>query len=297
MKYKLFDTALACNARFDILSIVSDDDHGLDEWLLEYEQGNCESTNINVGVDHDGRIIVKLYTYAEYIIDFHARKITAIAPSTTYIEATIFNIPMAVVALLKQNFPLHGSAINYNGNVMAFCGEKGTGKSTLVYNLLKKNNCLDKNIDFFTDDALLIKACDLGWDAYSCGEYMKLITEEISVGENEVFPVMPNTMYKSYLRQLRSKDHGELKKIFFLKRSYGKVFSLTPITSRFEKILNLYNNLIGVDYYSAVHELTKATIEKYSNSIHKVKMYKVELPSSIGFYNNALEDFLKEILA
>ena len=50
-----------------------------------------------------------------------------------FVNATICNIPFAILSILNGIIPLHGSAVADERCVYIFVGEKGAGKSTLAY--------------------------------------------------------------------------------------------------------------------------------------------------------------------
>lgn len=104
--------------------------------------------SIDVFYDN-GAYHIRLANIAHYAISNAGREMLVTSHDVSGITATIQNLPMSVAMLLKGRLLFHASATVFGEQVVAFCGPKGVGKSSLCAHLAKERF-------FFADDTLAI---------------------------------------------------------------------------------------------------------------------------------------------
>ena len=73
--------------------------------------------------------------------------------NSTYedVRVLFLSVVLGIVLHKKEKFPLHASAVEYNGKAILFAGQRGIGKSTLAAGFLKRGS------KFISDDIAVIE--------------------------------------------------------------------------------------------------------------------------------------------
>lgn len=176
------------------------------------------------------------------------------------LEATICNLPFAIICLNNGIFPLHCSSIlnKYKKSVL-FCADKGTGKSTLVNELVKNNFIL------FGDDAVGVEVINNELISHRGIKGIKLLSTQ----SNSFNKINPITGKYFYYPQENNIEKSAVNNIYLLKRNknnkhYKKVVLDSAVSHMYIQKNCLNYNLIGYMFYNDINKLAKK-ISKYTN--------------------------------
>jgi len=153
--------------------------------------------------------------------------------------------PIMALLLYQRGFlVLHGSSIKINNDVVAFLGNRGTGKSTTAINLYKKN------YPILTDDILAINFDDKGFPhVYPGYPHVRLSEESYNHIKDETSILTPihTLVGKVFCDASRgfSPETVRLKRIYLLERG-----NQTRIST-----LNSQKNLIDLIYHSVANNI------------------------------------------
>lgn len=249
------------------------------------------SYNINNSDENDLLIYYKNNNYyldskiCQYTIDLVGKKIIAYFNSEENLQSTVYNIPFSVISILNNNLLLHACSIEIENKVIAFCGKKGTGKSTLLSHLCKKAN-------FYSDDTLNIKLKSNEIFTYNSYKTIKLTEESLSTHKITCFDKYKrNIQNKLYVpigdlnNQQFVENDLKLKYIYYLEKdSSVNTVVIKKVNDYFTKCLLLLNSIVGIDY------LSLELITKMKNS----KIF-IEILKKIDFYKFIMPDDLKKV--
>ena len=155
-----------------------------------------------------------------------------------YLHGTAYG----AVAWLNDLLPLHASALESEGRVIAFTGASGSGKSTLAAALCRKSFSL------VSDDTLVLVPDAEGLTALPDGKPMKLWSDMVPVVGGGVATPIASVPGKHFATPVRSAtEPARLSDLIFLEE--GERCRLEPITggAKFEKLLEaLYRGFVHV---------------------------------------------------
>ncbi len=207
-----------------------------------------------------------------------------------YMNVTICNIPMAIVAILNNKIPCHCSSILLKRQigVVLFMAEKGVGKSTTAF---LANNCLDYEI--FGDDMVTIERLNGNIYAYQgssrikvCKDLAELFNldnkkDDIYQGVDKCY-YTPKNLCSNY-------DRVHLNNIFILER--GSEIKIERVSPYFYKSF-LCKNIVGIDIIQGV--LIKE-ISAILNNLKISSMFKLIVPNTIEKLSEHIETIINEL--
>lgn len=208
----------------------------------------------------------------------------------------IFNIPFSLLSFLKGDLLLHACSIEYRNNIIAFCGQKGTGKSTLL-------SYLCREFYFYSDDTINIKLKSTRLQTFNSCKILKLTEDSISLHKIKD--------YSKYERNIQNKLYVPineigikastgsglpLKDIYFIIRNPAlKKININEINDIFIKSTFLLSNIVGIDYFSADLIFKIQSNELFSYILNHVKFYKLEIPDGLEKLNYVYDELYHRI--
>ncbi len=231
---------------------------------------------------------------ASYTIDVKNRYLEVSSKSQEEIISTLFNIPFSIISSLRGEVLLHASSImSAHNSVVAFCGKKAAGKSTLVAHLAKMK-------PFFGDDTLNIKLMDRRLSCYSAGDFIKMSQETFkSVGLKE-------TLFSCYKKNIQGKAYVDcssagllvsdrstdlcLSRIYFVSRHNENRIAIQRIECDLQKRAFLVSNIVGVGYLPAKVVEYIANSSVFKSILKTVELYSLKIPHDIANINNVARD-------
>jgi len=233
----------------------------------------------------DGKIIANFGEYGFYSIK--KNKIECNFRDEKFIAATICNVPMAIIALLNGLLPIHSSAIVTNESFKAvlFIAKKGTGKSTLIYNLnrylhydILGDDMVSANLDsgkiYINRGTSMIKLCKDTLELNQCSKLS--ISDEVYYNWNKYYfsPNKYNVIAERY----------ELKNIFIIER--GNNIELVDLPEILHKAY-IINNIVAMPY---IADVLSKEINSLCNSIKIPSLKKLIIPNTLYNISESLED-------
>lgn len=195
--------------------------------------------------------------FSSYAIDVKSNKIKAYYENKVQLESTLYNLPFSIVAQNHNDILLHASSIEYGKKIIAFCADKGIGKTTFVSHL-------SKAVNFFSDDTLYLTKCNNAVSCFSNGIPLKMnfdtfrsLSNEKNVYE-ESNQSLQNKKYieseKLNLKYAKTSEFFNLKSIFFLRRVKKKQgIKIININNEMQKKSLLVNNVVGISCFLPEH--------------------------------------------
>lgn len=195
--------------------------------------------------------------FASYTIDLERNEIKAYYENKIELESTLYNLPISIVAQNRNDILLHASSVEYRNGVIAFCADKGIGKTTFVSHL-------SKYLNFYSDDTLYLTQYNNGVSCFSSGLPFKMNfdTFRSHSSEKSVYEKSNNSLQnKKYIQsQMLGLKHIDtfkslrLKNIFFLRRVMKeKEVEIININNEIHKKSLLLNNIVGIKYLEPEH--------------------------------------------
>lgn len=107
------------------------DETGYDLTLYAQQGNPYRDQPEHIFEDQDGIFHIQS-PFASYRINGKQRSICVEYDDEESVRSTLFHLPAAALAMGEGNLLLHASGLYTDGRVIAFCGPKGMGKSTLI---------------------------------------------------------------------------------------------------------------------------------------------------------------------
>ncbi len=232
-----------------------------------------------------------------YVIYNNDNLIEAYTDNIEKVISSFFNIPLALFLERDNALILHASSIEIDGNVFAFSGNKGMGKSTLTF-------LLSQYYNFYADDTLVIKYEQKQMKLMRVTSYIRLCNDTYkNITQLDNFDdYLHNVMGKAYVSPAdtnfknSSVDIGRLKSIFFLERASGPDFELHLMEAPIIKYLNIVNNIVGIDQMKSELLFEEHTKELLETIVGQVRMYKLAVPYNFDYVKESFIKFIKNVL-
>jgi hypothetical protein len=195
-----------------------------------------------------------------------------------------------MTSLLYQRglFVLHASAVNINGNVIAFLGNKGYGKSTTAMTFYKKGYPIIADDYIAVDPKNSIPLVCPGYPSlrlsYKSRIYGNFSLERVYYKDHEIDKIhVPVSLNFSL-------DKISLKKLYMLKRGENlKVSKFKPQ----EALMKLVENTFGISRFKKsdfVHNLNQC-----ASLLNHVDISLLEVPDSLEKLDEVVEFVKKDI--
>lgn len=156
--------------------------------------------------------------------------------SLPYIRSLILGVGLGVLLMQQGHLVLHGSAINVNGNAIAFLGNSGSGKSTMATFLSKKGYPL------ITDDVLVTRM-DENYQPFVVSSFPKV-------------KIWDDTIEFMDDKKDKIQIHPEIKKYFYTVPNYSKLESM-PLKSIYIFDDGIKNEIIVLNHQDALINVLK----------------------------------------
>lgn len=246
----------------------------------------AKKEKISINDNNDGEFIIES-PIASYSIKNNL--ICAKSDSIDKIINTIYNLPSSIIALNNNDILLHASSVEFNGQIYAFCGEKGTGKSTFISYITKKYN-------FFSDDAIYLESfCDEEIRCYSPNGFIKICTDVIEkhnvsfFSEHKKICNYNNKVVYEKISKCNNDSFYYLKKIFILKRKKIDSFYIRKVTTEYEKNMLLLDNIVGSKYIPKNLILKMIKSDIYQNIYKSIDFYYLVIKDDLEFLSKNYE--------
>ncbi len=186
-----------------------------------------------VGKDH----LLRFESVADFVVSQDGRNIRCTPVATTAAETLrhlLLDQVMPLVLSLGPQLVLHASALATADGALAFVGESGRGKSTLVASFAAHN------MPLLTDDCLLLRPAPVGFLAVPSYPSLRLWRDVVADVVEPGVPLFPIAGYTDKLRlNARGKQPAvtPLRAVFVLApqptdRSGDDTVSITPLSPR-----------------------------------------------------------------
>ena len=174
----------------------------------------------------------------KYRIDPQERIIHAQTDGENMCYSTLFNIPMSIYFALRGDLLLHCSSVSAHGKLYSFCGNKGSGKSTLTTLISESYG------GFYNDDSLRVSEDLSAWGGLQAVKLQDDTLHFISCNKNNT---LHQTAFQKWLYcQEPVYQPARLHHVIFLRRSPSTdSFKVEKITSKIHVYLKLIENVIG----------------------------------------------------
>lgn len=241
--YAMYGYNILSNCELPYLT-VSEYDPEIPEIQLNI---NCIPGFINnkgVGVTRNECYYSIAYTDLVYFIYPKEYKISVITKSVDRVARTIGNVPMSVLAMSHNYFLLHCSSVLINNQLYAFMGDKGAGKSTIAYKLIRLKGAIP-----FSDDAVLFTLRGV----YSRGNIYKVFRKDyidnapfFEKFTPYFFDEITEKVYLEYDNNRQIQNFlPHINTIFWLQRSTERNYRQESIDDKNTKRIMILNNLVG----------------------------------------------------
>lgn len=192
-----------------------------------------------------------------YVIDVENNRIKAYYKNKNELESTLYNLPFSILAHNCKDILLHASSIECNKKIIAFCADKGVGKTTFVSHLTKFTNV-------FSDDTLYLTRTNNIISCFSNSMPLKMnfSTFKSLSNEDNIFVTAKESLQGKKFIESRCLNLGfgnisgifNLKCIFFLRRVRNKSgIEVKNIDNELQKKSLLLNNVVGISYLLPEH--------------------------------------------
>lgn len=223
----------------------------------------------------------------KYHIYKNENRIVAFSDNVENVASTIYNVPAAIFLLYRNLFLLHTSAVEINGKIFCFAGNKGVGKSTLTL-------YLSQYMNHYSDDALLIKMRGNVCVGIRQNNLMKIdITTYRRLTNRYDFNKYPkNIIGKAYLNPY-SIGHKtstlvmtEIKKIYIIKRTDKKEVNVRYLGNKYTKSLTICDNIVANNFMESdqIYNISKS--KEFKFLLNSIPSYELSIPSDINIFKN-----------
>lgn len=233
--------------------------------------------------------ILNLYNII-YKINKLGNQIEVYCRDLEFFYSSCYNIPFSIISYINKNILLHSSAIEKHNKIIAFCGKKGQGKTTLV-------SYLSKYYNFYTDDTMILKLNNGLCLCERSNSPLKMNEDILTMhdGEHELYTISrKNVLQKAYINprdikvNISEKNKSVLDKIIILNRNKNenseiRIRKIDDYVSINSLILT---NIVGSKYfpYEIISDYTNFKI--YSYIINKIDFYILDYPTSLESLEN-----------
>lgn len=244
---------------------------------------------------------------ASYTINTKNKQISVLYNSVEEIRSTLFNLPMAAYAVYEGDLLLHASSIYQNGEIVAFCGSKGKGKSTLVSLFGNQTPIFSDDTIYLTDSSSSVVGCssfyglkltEETWD--NCkGNTEKIFGDFPRTIQNKAFVPAKEIGLMMYEESRDDMFKPKLTSIVVLHRTTDAFPRIIPIENMIEKTSVLLENCVGTAFFS--HSMLNGLITSklFKSVVRNCRFYNLYIPDSLVWlkknYINLLEMILEEV--
>lgn len=280
--YRFYRDRLRSN--FDIGDRL--DETGYDLTLFA-QQGNPYSDQPeHIFEDHDGIFHIQS-PFASYRIGSEQRRIWVEYDDDESVRSTIFHLPAAALAMGEGNLLLHASALYTNGRVIAFCGPKGMGKSTLI-------SLLGQFSPIFSDDTMFLSERDSQVCAYAQAGRLRLTKETCQIHSSNpcLYEDAPKSIQgKAYMNasEIGAQPYVAsgntvpiLSTIVVIHRHVSPDFRIRPVDSLLEKTSLLMANCIGILFLTTQSRKRLCTGKTFQQVLSTVRFLHLYLPNRLA---------------
>ena len=264
--------------------------------VLTSESGNPEEReNIYEHSSEEYRILSPIASYYIYPAEnrMHVRY-----DYPEQIRSTLCSLPASVLAGYKGELILHSSSVEMGGKVVAFCAEKGTGKTSLV-------SYLGRVFPVFSDDTLYLENSSGGINCYSASNTLRL-THASARGHGEqtesLYNAAPKTVQNKAhlsctelgLKSIRPGTPGKLGAIVCLRRS-GERAGIVRIDAGTARFGALLNNCVGAAFLPPYILKSIIRSDYFAKLLECVPILELTLPDSFEFLRDGYVDIAEMI--
>jgi len=198
----------------------------------------------------------------------------------------------AAIASINGLMPIHASAVAYNGQVYAFTGPSGVGKSTLVAALGKHG------LPMFCDDTLILDIADPGNVVALPGhKRLKLTSEALSVTGASAEERVSSTIEKFYARPSAGEVRKSLplSKLVFLEEGPEPSISDLLGAERFNRLQDDHYTFHLFEHASTLDP--RARFERFGRLAAGISMARFERPRDVKRFDEGVamaEQFVRQ---
>lgn len=298
--YWLYGYCIETNRHLDILKTVESENTKFPKMKLNVfidEEPLFMENKVGYRFISDNIIELIIGSDIKYDISLNENRIDVYARNYDVVRSTIINLPFALFFMYRDFLLLHASAVLINGKLLAFSGNKGAGKTTLVSRLCGKHK-------LFSDDTILVKRNEDGQMYYCPGLQKMKMTKEmynLYVPTDDEFDSYPKDLQGKAIVEtdnamsIESFSHTiELIGICVIRRTNTNKISISHVKNFFSKTLLLHScvpgvNLLGLEYNKRIER----------NSIYKtildtISLYQLCIPDNLNELDNTV-DYIESV--
>lgn len=251
--------------------------------------------------DRDGSFHIQS-PFASYRISSKQRSIWVAYDDAESVRSTLFHLPAAAFAMGEGNLLLHASGLYADGRVVAFCGPKGVGKSTLI-------SLLGRITQIFSDDTMLLSERDMLVCACAQSGRLRLTPETCRIHSSNpcLYEHAPKSIQgKAYVNAeaigaktypLQANDSPTLSTLVVLHRHTDLNFRLRPVCSQLEKKSLLMANSIGISFLAPQSRKHLCMGKTFQQMLSAVRFLHLYLPNDLATLKDQYPQILTSILA
>jgi hypothetical protein len=170
--------------------------------------------------------------------------------NSTYedVRVLLLSIVMGIVLHKKEKFPLHASAVEYNGKTLLFSGMCGSGKSTIAAAFIQHG------AKFISDDITVIDVLDDKFFAVPSFSQMKLwpdSLEELGLKSSDFEKFRPKLEKRKMTMENMQAKKSEICVIYFLQRNNMNKHKIEELSVQ-SKIHLLENNTFRIRHLKQI---------------------------------------------
>lgn len=238
-------------------------------------------------------LTIELFPFAVYRLSRHSNDVFCHAADYESFYSTFFNLPFSVFLVQRGDLLLHASSLvrSQTGELLAFAGQKGVGKSTLVHLLC------GETYQIYADDTLRIPMdTAMGFRGNSL---LKMTSETSALIQGRLrLTGHQNAVGKDYAAIPTDSRQRPIRAIVQLARTPDASFSIRPVNTPLQRAQIICRHLTGIPFWTAsmiqkVMQLVKSVeIPVYSmripDSLHRLAQQKPDILSALEQVTNEI---------
>lgn len=217
-------------------------------------------------------LTIELFPFAVYRLSRHSNDVFCQAADYESFYSTFFNLPFSVFLVQRGDLLLHASSLVHSqtGELLAFAGQKGVGKSTLVQLLC------GETYQIYADDTLRIPMdTSMGFRGNSL---LKITPETSALIQGRLrLTGHQNAVGKNYAAIPTDSRQRQIRAIVQLARTPDASFSIRPVNAPLQRTQIICRHLTGIPFWTA------SMIQKVMQLVKSVEIpvYSMRLPDSL----------------
>lgn len=226
-------------------------------------------------------LTIELFPFAVYRLSRHSNDVFCQAADYESFYSTFFNLPFSVFLVQRGDLLLHASSLVHSqtGELLAFAGQKGVGKSTLVQLLC------GETYQIYADDTLRIPMdTSMGFRGNSL---LKITPETSALIQGRLqLTGHQNAVGKNYAAIPTDSRQRQIRAIVQLAQTSDASFSIRPVNTPLQRTQIICRHLTGIPFWTA------SMIQKVMQLVKSVEIpvYSMRIPDSLHWLEQQTPD-------